>query len=189
MFKQNKAITLISLIVTVVVLLILAGVSINFMFGQEGIFSRTQYAIQKYKNQQNEEETQIAKYENIIKQYEAITSNREGTSRKVSLWKGNSNTTPEIKLLETWDNFDFLLFRCMSTSNQDNQTEYIISKETIQTAYDTYLEEKTDTGKKAIKIGYDNDGSYIDLNVKGKLDIKHKNGLYRHIVEIIGIKL
>lgn len=37
--KQEKAITLIALVVTIVVLLILAGVSINMLTGQNGILT------------------------------------------------------------------------------------------------------------------------------------------------------
>ena len=44
--KNTNGITLIALVVTIVVLLILAGVSINAVFGQDGI-------IQKAKDAQN----------------------------------------------------------------------------------------------------------------------------------------
>ena len=39
--KRNKGITLIALVVTIIVLLILAGISINALAGQNGILSRT----------------------------------------------------------------------------------------------------------------------------------------------------
>ena len=38
--KQIKGITLIALVVTIIVLLILAGVALNLTIGQNGIFSR-----------------------------------------------------------------------------------------------------------------------------------------------------
>ena len=37
--KQNKAITLIALVVTIIVLLILAGVSVSMLTGQNGILN------------------------------------------------------------------------------------------------------------------------------------------------------
>ena len=40
-FKENKGITLIALVVTIIVLLILAGISINALAGQNGILNRT----------------------------------------------------------------------------------------------------------------------------------------------------
>ncbi|MCI8344968.1 MAG: hypothetical protein HFJ42_03215 [Clostridia bacterium] len=42
--KNNEAITLISLIITVIILIILAGVVINFSLGENGIFKQAKYA-------------------------------------------------------------------------------------------------------------------------------------------------
>lgn len=42
--KQNKGITLIALVVTIVVLLILAGVTISIVFGDNGVISKAQEA-------------------------------------------------------------------------------------------------------------------------------------------------
>lgn len=40
MKKQEKGITLIALVITIVILLILAGVSLNLVVGNEGILTR-----------------------------------------------------------------------------------------------------------------------------------------------------
>ena len=45
--KQTKGITLIALVVTIVVLLILAGVSINLVLGNNGIISKAKEAREK----------------------------------------------------------------------------------------------------------------------------------------------
>ena len=42
--KQERGITLVALVVTIVVLLILAGISLNLVLGQNGIISRAQDA-------------------------------------------------------------------------------------------------------------------------------------------------
>ena len=42
--KQENGITLVALVVTIVVLLILAGISLNLVLGQNGIISRAQDA-------------------------------------------------------------------------------------------------------------------------------------------------
>ena len=47
--KQEKGITLISLVITIIVLLILAGVTINFILGQNGIMSQAKLAAEKTK--------------------------------------------------------------------------------------------------------------------------------------------
>ena len=44
LMKGNKGITLVALVVTIVVLLILAGISLNLVLGQNGIISRAQDA-------------------------------------------------------------------------------------------------------------------------------------------------
>ena len=55
--KQEKGITLIALVVTIVVLLILAGVSISLVLNNNGVISRAKEA----KNQYAEEQTNVEK--------------------------------------------------------------------------------------------------------------------------------
>ena len=45
--KKNKGITLVALVVTIVVLLILAGVSINLVLGDNGIIAKAKEAQRK----------------------------------------------------------------------------------------------------------------------------------------------
>ena len=42
--RSNHGITLIALVISIIVMLILAGVSINAIVGDDGILSRTQYS-------------------------------------------------------------------------------------------------------------------------------------------------
>lgn len=67
--KNAKGITLISLVVTIIVLIILAGVSINLLLGHNGIVTRAKQAKEEYTNAQiaeqeslNELEKQLADY-------------------------------------------------------------------------------------------------------------------------------
>ena len=48
MFKKEKGITLVALVVTIVVLLILAGVSISLVLGNNGIVKKAQDAKTNY---------------------------------------------------------------------------------------------------------------------------------------------
>ena len=50
-FKSGNAITLIALIITVIVMLILAGVAISAVLDQDGLFSKTQYAADEFNRQ------------------------------------------------------------------------------------------------------------------------------------------
>jgi len=64
--KNMKGITLIALVITIVVLIILAGVAISLSIGENGIFNKAKYATEEYANEQAREETEIAKYANQL---------------------------------------------------------------------------------------------------------------------------
>ena len=68
LLKTNgkKGITLISLVVTIIILLILAGVAIYLILGDDGIFKRTQDATDRYKAEEIIEEMQIVKANTAI---------------------------------------------------------------------------------------------------------------------------
>ena len=61
-----KGITLISLVVTIIVLLILAGVSIAMLTGENGILTQAQNAKRETENAQEEEQNILTGYENYI---------------------------------------------------------------------------------------------------------------------------
>ena len=56
---QEKGITLIALVVTIIILLILAGVTLNMALSQDGLFSKTKEAADKYKQAQSDEEEMV----------------------------------------------------------------------------------------------------------------------------------
>lgn len=45
--KSNKGITLIALIITIILLIILAGIGINLSIGENGLFNKAKYANKK----------------------------------------------------------------------------------------------------------------------------------------------
>ncbi len=49
--KENKAITLISLVITIVILIILAGIAISTMLGNDSLLNRTKTATEEYNKQ------------------------------------------------------------------------------------------------------------------------------------------
>ncbi len=59
-FRKNKGITLIALVVTIIVLLVLAGVSITMLTGQNGILKRTAQAKEETSNKQEEDLVKLA---------------------------------------------------------------------------------------------------------------------------------
>ena len=72
--KENiKGITLIALVVTIIVLLILAGITISTLFGENGIITKAQLAKMKYEEAEKETrkalelEPENAKYHNSLR--------------------------------------------------------------------------------------------------------------------------
>lgn len=61
--NENKGITLVALIVTIIVLIILAGVSISVLFGSNGIITRTQQGAEDYKQAEQDEKDLILESE------------------------------------------------------------------------------------------------------------------------------
>ena len=64
--KGNKGITLIALVVTIIVLIILAGVSINLVLGDNGILTKAKEAKEESNEAQIKEKMQLAAQEYII---------------------------------------------------------------------------------------------------------------------------
>lgn len=69
MFKNQKGITLIALVITIIILLILAGVSLNLVLGENGLIRRAQEAKEAYTQAQSEEEQQLNEVESWMDQY------------------------------------------------------------------------------------------------------------------------
>lgn len=63
--KTKKGITLVALIITIIVLLILAGVVINMTLGNDGIINKAQGAVNMYKNATEKEEYALANLDNL----------------------------------------------------------------------------------------------------------------------------
>ena len=92
--RNSKGITLIALIVTIIGILILASVSINILFGENGIIEKTKRARGEYNNSQiaeqqdlEEVEKQLAEYENTLPENTAQNPQNAGTQVKMpSSW-------------------------------------------------------------------------------------------------------
>ena len=80
--QANKGITLIALVVTIVVLIILATVSINTVLGDNGIISRAQKARDSYSNSQKSEDEQMAVLANEMEQYDTNGGGSGGGTTK-----------------------------------------------------------------------------------------------------------
>ena len=99
--RAPTGITLIALIITVIVLLILAGVALNFVIGENGILKHAEFARNKYQNSAEQEENELAKIDSYI------SANRE----TVTIDKGEyEQLKARITALEAKTNFTSPIF-------------------------------------------------------------------------------
>lgn len=67
---KEEGITLVTLIVTIIILLILAGVTVNIAISNNGIIEKSKYAVKEYKNKKEIEEGELEKYENFLGEFQ-----------------------------------------------------------------------------------------------------------------------
>ena len=78
--KQERGITLIALVVTIVVLLILAGVSISLVLNNNGVISKAKEARDKYAEAQTNDEKQLNEVSDWIKEAIGDTTGGSGST-------------------------------------------------------------------------------------------------------------
>ena len=109
MYKEKKGITLIALVITIILLLILAGVAIGQLTGN-GLFEKVKDAEQRYKNAQSKEELELAKMTNQI---DTISRRSDSSTYKETIiWEGQGNINDVIIFKDgyTVDDFDKIKF-------------------------------------------------------------------------------
>ena len=84
--NKQKGITLVSLVITIIVLIILAGVSLNVIIGENGILTKSKNTLGEYEKARQEEEKKLKEMEGLI---ETITEPWDG---QVSTDFANNNT-------------------------------------------------------------------------------------------------
>ena len=92
--KNNKAITLIALAVTIVVLLILAGITLNLVLDNNGIISKSKDARNKWIEAQEKEKKDI---DDFVKE-------------NMPSWNGRETELPQIKENENTGKFDWYIY-------------------------------------------------------------------------------
>ena len=107
--KNNKGITLIALVLTIIILIILAGISISILTGQDGLITKAKQGAQNYQNSAVEEQAML----NTIGAYtggiytapdrnnggtgsETVTANQGGTGKVYYLGTGTTFDIPTL---------------------------------------------------------------------------------------------
>ncbi len=89
--NKQKGITLIALVVTIIVLLILAGVAINLTVGKNGIFNKAKFAKEKYTNEEYAEQEQLNEIYAYLNKDSKLPENTKDTDMGT-----------QVKLPEEW---------------------------------------------------------------------------------------
>ena len=87
--QENKGITLIALVVTIVVLIILATVSINAVLGQNGIIKKAKQAKEMYSNSIAKDNEKMDRLLNEMAQYNEGSSSDDGKVTLPDGWNGD----------------------------------------------------------------------------------------------------
>ena len=93
--KFNKGITLIALVITIVVLIILGGMSINLVLGESGLFTRARQAVEDFNQKAIEEKLQILYAEQLIDENSKNTTATKDATRILEEMVGKGAITQE----------------------------------------------------------------------------------------------
>lgn len=84
---KNNGITLIALVITIIILLIMAGVTVNLVIGQNGVLQRTQQASNTMANATANEVTQLDKYASDV---DTLTEGYMGNGGNIKIIDGDN---------------------------------------------------------------------------------------------------
>lgn len=98
--RNEKGITLVALVVTIIVLIILAGVSINLLVGQDGLISRAKLAKEQYENAAQDEQNKLNEL------YERLAGNwsegEEEENNQLPVLTADTEAGTIVKLPDEW---------------------------------------------------------------------------------------
>lgn len=103
MFKQEKGVTLVALVITIIVLLILAGVSIAMISGQNGIFKKANTAVVRDAISSGKDAVTLKATDNLSEYYDKTyvsgsSSTSTATTAKEAALAAASATTSNTKI-------------------------------------------------------------------------------------------
>ncbi len=175
--KKTRGITLIALIVTIIVLLILAGVTIRLTLGEKGIFKLAELARKNYTNAALYEANELDKF---LDKTEHIPTIEE--ENFITLYSGKANETTSIyDLADTIDNYDYLIIYCDNSTAGGMVSMMIETSVIMENDLDQFF--MTNSGNVSATLRYIRFG-FLDKN-KFKLSNTTGNS---YIKRIAGLK-
>ncbi|MNS90754.1 hypothetical protein D3C72_1248170 [compost metagenome] len=124
---KNKGITLIALIVTIIVLIILAGISINILIGENGILTKAELAKEQSSLAENKENADLEKTNQLLNSY---TTTRGSSEDVLALQQEVASLKTKIEQLnkigETYTRTDTIAYTAKGSWVNRNDITYEI---------------------------------------------------------------
>ena len=156
--KKNKGITLITLVITIVILLILSGISISAI-NNVGIFSKAKKAVSKYKTSEVKEKIELFKYTNQIEENkkelkdflieEKIVTEEEINKEPII------SVTEDVILLNNYEGLKIVANKVNNGEDFTNKTIYLLNDIDAGAKFDIETGELKE-GENFETIGYSN---------------------------------
>jgi len=194
--KGDRAITLIALIVTIIVLLILAGVTINLAVNDQGIFNKAKTATRAYKNATEDERTGLDEADKEIAKYMPGGSETTGndplknTDRTIDDLNKDEGDSNKDGVVDTKDDLRGFYIDLNNDGELNEANDGVIygdlltggkgvywchTTEGMYDDIDSYLAsltDKTDDEKKTMKEEYNSATGIDKINLSGRYAIK-----------------
>ena len=140
---KEKGITLIALVVTIIILLILAGIAINLALGENGLITKSKLAKEEYDKEALKEEIMLAKVDKEIE-----------LSREL-------NEAEIMDLLEQYGDF---------VSEEDGTVKFKPNGSSYEIPYEEMKDELgVESSSKIVTITFDSNGGNGNMNKMQKL--------------------
>ena len=136
--KENKGITLVALIITIIILLILAGVTLSLVIGENGLIAKSKQSAEKYKDKAKQEEGQLEDFETGMEkigldELQDEEENPELKPMKLVLNITEENTKIELPINKESDEYNY---DC--TVKWGDDTEDKVTNENVKNVSHTY---------------------------------------------------
>ena len=147
--KKQKGITLVALVVTIVILLILSGISLNIVLGNNGIITKAQEA-----KIENNHSTVLEMLQMESSNYDTKYLDEEDSISLISYLKQKQIIDSNLEV-----NVEKLLGKKLSTGNGSGVDDvYVIEENVEDNSYELVYKKSKKTNKNLGLIGYEKDG-------------------------------
>lgn len=173
---NKKGITLIALVITIIVILILSGIVLNLVIGNNSIIKHAEIAKEKYENAEKQQQIELENLDSEIDK--KVLSNRYETEKEVIL----NDVVADNTIIEcNWKQYKYIIFYYA-----DYKTKTLNWLSSAIYDVDTISEvQKSNENYFIQPVGYSN--YYIQLVPKDNgLLVRKQNNYY--LQKIVGIK-